>query len=118
MNLINELLGIDLEEAKKPKCTCEKDEATCKVHGKKLDESAEEYDDSAEFTDAWTGAEADFDKVFKVINDPRFLNWMKITDDNYGTRCAAAFHGIKTALDSAKDSFDALADEIEQADNG
>lgn len=119
MTLLSDLLGLkDLEEAKKkPKCTCETDEATCKVHGKKLDESAE-YEDSSEFTDDWLDAKDHFEKAHKIVSDPKFKAWMKITDQNYGTDCEEALRSILGGMETAKEGWDDLDNQMEQADNG
>lgn len=116
MTLLNELMG--LGEAKKPKCTCEKDEATCKVHSKKLDESSAEYDDSAEFTEDWLEAHDLFEKSLKIISDPKFNAWLQVTDDNYGTNTVDALNIIIRGMTTAKAGWVNLNDGMDEADNG
>lgn len=43
------------------------------------------YDDSAEFTDEFYGIVQKVNDIKRVVKAPRFMNWMKATDHNFGT---------------------------------
>lgn len=130
MNLISELIG--LEEAKKPKCTCEKDEETCKVHGLKEEHedqdhvdnggaplshaaAKDEYEGSVDFTNDMTDVDAAIRKIEGTIHTAKWEAWMKITDQNFGTDCAEAQNKVEVAYREFQTAWDDLMDEIDKA---
>lgn len=121
MTLLSDLLGlkqIEIEEAKKkPKCTCDKDEATCKVHGEKLDENKDEdgFDDSVEFTEQMTDVLEAIKKINSMTLSDNWAKWMKLTDQNFGTDTADALIRFNEAFTDAKSKYDDFLDEIDKA---
>lgn len=115
MTLISELLGLD--EAKKSKCTCEKDEATCKVHSKKLEENKDEdgFEDSAEFTGQMEDVLEAIKKINSMTQSDNWSKWMRLTDENFGTDTANALIAFNEAFTDAKSKYDDFLDEIDKA---
>jgi hypothetical protein len=60
-----------------------------------------EYQDSAEFT-------KDLDNIETIIQQPRWADWMKTTDEHYDTKC-------QIANDALVASFKKLQEEIDRA---
>lgn len=130
MNLISELIG--LEEAKKPKCTCEKDEETCKIHGLKeehedqdhVDDGGEplskaaakdEYEGSIEFTHDMDEVQSGLAKIEGTIHTDKWAAWMKVTDQNYGTDCVGVQHRVEAAYREFQTAWEDLMDELDKA---
>lgn len=80
-----------------------------------INEASYAYKDSGEFTDDLTTVFGKIDEIKKIIDKRRWTDWMSITDQNFGSKCAdknktmmeqfkrfeAAYHKLDEALDKA-----------------
>ena len=62
------------------------------VYESMLAEASSDYSDSSDFTDEFYGMSQDIEKMKSKIKNPRWLKWMKVTDQNFGTDCEAPAH--------------------------
>ncbi len=74
--------------------------------GKK--KAKEEYDDSAEFTDELADVGAAIEKVAAILEQKRWTDWMKITDQNYSTGCVDANRRMITKFKELKNLYEQL----------
>ncbi len=85
-----------------------------------LDESiileADEFDDSAEFTEEFYGIMQDVTKMKKKMKAARWMAWMKSTDENHSTECQAKAKNAIAAVVFLEDTLKAVDDELEKAD--
>jgi len=86
----------------------------------KMDESllaeGKNYDDSSEFTDELHKVGSKILELKSIIRQPRWINWMQVTDHNFGTTCVSLnndMHGKLVELDKA---YDALEEELLRAE--
>lgn len=57
-----------------------------------------------QFQDCIQATEA-FEDLQMTMEDPRFANWLEITDNNYHTRLAAKYAIIRTQFDALMEEF-------------
>ena len=81
-----------------------------------LNEGANEYSDSAEFTE-------DLDKVVdaakalnSIVTSAKWSKWLLATDENYDTICGAIMKDILPAVKALYPAVIGLAKEIDRAD--
>ena len=60
-----------------------------------------EFTDSVEFTDAMVEVEDHLMAAQRILNDPRFFNWIKATDFNYSSDGIVSYHNTQSQLNSA-----------------
>jgi len=82
--------------------------------GKSLTE-AKDYDDSGDFTDDLFSVSDHINKVKQSIRQPRWSNWMQVTDDNFGTSCVALNKDVVEKVKELDTAFDALENELHSA---
>lgn len=82
--------------------------------GKSLTE-AKDYDDSGDFTDDLFSVSDHINKVKQSIRQPRWSNWMQVTDDNFGTSCVALNADVVAKVKELDTAFDALENELHSA---
>lgn len=67
-----------------------------------------EYRDSAEFSDDMSTAFQAIQKATKIVKSQKWDAYMKITDENFGTKAAPLSRRMVAALTEAKKAMDAL----------
>jgi len=80
-----------------------------------LTEANSDYEDSSEFTDEFYGMSQDIEKMKSKMKNPRWIKWMKITDQNFGTDCEAPARAAITAIGSLSTQFTDLEEELDKA---
>lgn len=63
------------------------------------EEAKKEYGDSAEFTD-------EFYTVLEIVTSERWKDWMKVSDDNWGTNVQPQAEKIEKAILDIDKQFD------------
>ncbi len=76
---------------------------------------AKNYEDSGDFTDDLFDVGDHINKVKQSIRQPRWSNWMQVTDDNYGTSCAALNKDLVEKVMELDTAFTALEHELHSA---
>jgi len=76
---------------------------------------AKDYEDSGDFTDELFTVGDHIAKMKQTTRQPRWTNWMKVTDDNFSTSCDALNKDFTEALKVLDKAFDALEDELHTA---
>jgi hypothetical protein len=74
-------------------------------------EAANEYTDSADFTGDLEEVEDAVKKIQTIVKNPKWAAWLKLTDDNYDTKCEIANEEFLKGLSS----FEILDQEIIKA---
>lgn len=80
-----------------------------------IQEANSDYDDSSEFTDEFYGMSQDIEKMKMKIKNPRWLKWMKVTDQNFGTDCEAPARAAIAAIGTLSTQFTDLEEELDKA---
>lgn len=80
-------------------------------------EAANEYDDSADFTDEFYTITGDVAKMQKAMKNPRWMGWMKSTDSNYGTDCEPSGRAAIKAVNDLQAALSDIDDELDKADS-
>lgn len=73
--------------------------------------SGDEYEDSSYFDDDVEKLSTAFDNILTILKSSEFQNWMKSTDDNFGTKkssFALRAAGLLDTVSKAEKGFDAL----------
>jgi dynactin complex subunit len=83
--------------------------------GEVLLEANSDYEDSSEFTDEFYGMSQDIEKMKSKIKNPRWLKWMKVTDQNFGTDCEAPARAAIAAIGTLSTQFTDLEEELDKA---
>jgi hypothetical protein len=76
-----------------------------------------EFEDSAEFTDEFYGIMQDITKMKGKMKAPRWMAWMRTTDENFGTSCESPARAAITAignLEAQIQDIDAEFDKIDE----
>ena len=76
---------------------------------------AKEYSDSSDFTDEFYGIVQQVAKMKQAIKNPRWMNWMKITDTNFGTDTQTSASSAITAINSLDAQLSDLDNELDKA---
>ncbi len=76
---------------------------------------AKEYDDSSDFTDEFYGLVQQVAKIKQAMKNPRWMGWMKLTDDNFGTDCQTPARSAITAVNSLDAQLGDIDDELDKA---
>lgn len=84
------------------------------TEGRRLTE-AKDYSDSGEFTDELFDISSHISKMKQITRQPRWTNWMQVTDDNYSTSCVALNKDFAVKLGELDKAFDSLEDELHNA---
>jgi hypothetical protein len=84
------------------------------TEGKRINE-AKDYDDSGDFTDELFVVSDHINKVKQIARQPRWNNWMQVTDDNFSTSCVALNNDFIEKLKELDTAFDALENELHSA---
>jgi hypothetical protein len=58
------------------------------------------YADSSEFTNDLETVRSLVSQIKKIIDQPRWMNWMRVTDENYSTYCEAKAIAFNKGLKS------------------
>lgn len=80
-----------------------------------LTEAKAEYDDSGQFTDDMVTVEGYIEDAKKILVGLRWKNWMRITDTNFGTRCAEQNKKMFEAFKKFEEEYRKLEKELEDA---
>lgn len=84
------------------------------TEGVKINE-AKDYSDSGEFTDELFSVSDHINKIKQTVRQPKWTNWMQVTDDNFGTSSVALNADVVTKLKELDTAFDALENELHSA---
>jgi hypothetical protein len=77
---------------------------------------AAQYESSIDFTEDFADAYKKLTDAVKLLNKPEMLEWMKATDQNYGTACEGKLISlIRYELPHIVYHFDILSNEIDSA---
>ena len=76
---------------------------------------AKEYSDSSDFTDEFYGIVQQVAKMKQAMKNQRWMNWMKITDDNFGTDTQTPARSAITAINSLDAQLSDIDDELDKA---
>lgn len=93
-----------------PDCPCKKKD----VEDSK-EATTENFEDSVDFTDELDKAGSHISKLLELVKKSKWLQWMKITDENYSTNCTGSFKEFLSKLESLNQSFNDLGNEIDKA---
>lgn len=74
------------------------------------------YADSADFTDEFFTLHEKVNSLEKVMKNPRWMAWMKTTDQNFGTECEGHAKDAKDALTALKNSLNQVGEQLDQAE--
>lgn len=74
-----------------------------------------EYSDSSEFTDELHKVGGKILELKSIIRSPRWVNWMQVTDHNFGTNCMELNNTVHTELNELDKAYDTLEDELLKA---
>lgn len=74
-----------------------------------------DYADSGEFTDELYTVGDHLSKVKQAVKQPRWTNWMQVTDHNFDTSCVALNKDFTTKLLELDKAFQALEDDLHSA---
>lgn len=85
------------------------------VKGGLLTEANSDYEDSSEFTDEFYGMSQDIEKMKSKIKNPRWMKWMKVTDQNFATECEAPARAAIAAIGTLSTQFTDLEEEFDKA---
>jgi hypothetical protein len=90
------------------------------IPAKKLGESLQlnevkDYADSGDFTDDLFGVSEHINKMKQTVRQPRWSNWMRVTDDNFSTSSSALNDDFVAKLKELDTAFDALENELHTA---
>lgn len=83
--------------------------------GEMLTEASSDYADSSDFTEEFYGMSADIEKMKSKMKNPRWMKWMKITDQNFGTECEAPARSAIAAIGNLAVQFDDIETELDKA---
>lgn len=76
---------------------------------------AKEYSDSSDFTDEFYGIVQQVAKMKQAMKNPRWIGWMKTTDDNFGTDTQTPARSAITAVNSLDSQLGDIDDELDKA---
>lgn len=79
---------------------------------------AEEYADSADFTEDYLTVLDNIKEINKIINTKKWDNWMKVTDKNYITKTIKFSDDLKSNMKLVKNAANALEQQMNKADQG
>ncbi len=99
-----ELMAIEAEAAKEGAPTTSKALA-----------EAKDYDDSIDFTEELSSVATHINNIKQVVHQPRWSNWMQLTDDNFSTSCEALNEDLIDKVMALDDAFIALENELQAA---
>lgn len=74
-----------------------------------------DYSDSGDFTDDLFGVSEHINKMKQTVRQPRWANWMRVTDDNFSTSAASLNEDFVAQLKVLDTAFDALENELHSA---
>lgn len=75
-----------------------------------------DYEDSGDFTDELFTVADHINKMKQIVRQPRWMNWMRVTDDNFGTSAAALNQDFTAKLKEVDTAFTALENELHSAE--
>lgn len=76
---------------------------------------AKEYSDSSDFTDEFYGIVGQVAKMKQAMKNQRWMNWMKTTDNNFGTDTQTPARSAITAVNSLDAQLSDIDDELDKA---
>lgn len=85
------------------------------LEGDLLTEASSDYSDSSDFTDEFYGMSQDIEKMKMKMKNPRWMKWMKVTDQNFGTDCQAPAQSAINAIGVLANQFNDIEDELDKA---
>lgn len=74
-----------------------------------------EYDGSADFTEEFFDLQQHVIAMKKVMKSPRWIRWMKSTDDNFGTKTVSKSNDVLFALNKLDEALRDLDEELDNA---
>ena len=74
------------------------------------------YDDSSTFTDEFYGVCADVQKMKKILKSPKWMNWMKSTDQNFDVEVVPLARDAISALNALDRALAEISHEFDKAD--
>lgn len=74
-----------------------------------------DYEDSGDFTNELHDIGTAILKLKQITRQPRWKNWMRVTDENFSTSTVALEKDFSESLTQLDKSFDALEDELHSA---
>jgi hypothetical protein len=77
---------------------------------------AKEYSDSSEFTNEFYEMMKDIADFKKTVKNPRWMAWLKATDDNFGTDCQTPGRAAITAINTLDAQLNDIDAEFDKAD--
>jgi hypothetical protein len=80
-----------------------------------LNEASSDYSDSGDFTDELYSIGKMVVDLKSKMKNPRWLKWMKVTDQNFGTECEAPARAAITAVGTLSANIDDLEAELDKA---
>lgn len=78
---------------------------------------AKQYSDSGEFTDEFYQLFEQVTKMKKIMKHPKWIEYMKATDRNYGTNTEGAAREAIGHIASLEDALHTIDREFDQVDN-
>ena len=81
-----------------------------------LSEAANDYEDSAEFTADLEEVGSMINKIHKIVHSKKWINWCKITDENFDTQTINKNAGLTRQIDGMKKVFEMFEDEMRSAE--
>lgn len=76
---------------------------------------AKEYSDSSDFTDEFYGIVQQVAKMKQAMKNPRWMGWMAVTDNNFGTDTQTPARSAITAINSLDAQLSEIDDELDKA---
>lgn len=74
--------------------------------------SKDRYEDSAEFTAELSELQSLGESIEKILKQPRFAQWIKLTNQNFDTACDAQYQQVQTEIERFNDALDNLSNEL------
>ena len=79
-------------------------------------EGKTEYENSADFTeDFFEKIVPKTNEVYAMVKAPKFMKWMEVTDERFGTDCATKAQNVIRATSALRVQLTDLEDELDQA---
>ena len=79
---------------------------------------ADEYEDSAEFTEEYLTVLDNIKDIGKIINSKKWDNWLRITEKNYDVKTVKLNDDLKSHFKALNKIADALELQMNKADEG
>lgn len=76
---------------------------------------SKDYDDSGDFTDELHRVDSNIAELKNITSQPRWTNWMQVTDDNYNTSCVALNDAFVKKLRELDKALGDLEDDLNSA---